>query len=836
MSVGVLQAGNSSVHHRLQGMYWTKQFTEVRNIQPTTGDNFNLVLCTEGLEAVKKLKPAWRSTVIVALEKNVNFQRHLMKVSVLKNIAANTQSAAVIVVSIVEPLEIWFENLVVELSHNSDVISASTASVKDGFVLYDGRLQMVSTLTRVMLDLSKKFTKLKAPASNAPFVISTMPNRSFTSKTISVLFKNEGKGLDFFHERGGAMTIKQLSDEYNRLSNLGPQSSRFDDSEEPIGTIKFRKDIFHDEEEMQGPVIESRNEDEDESHLDLETFSKQISEGDQSMPDGMSDDQEDAEPTSPRYLQAKFSDGMLTNRSNSKLTVFLGFPDSTFKKSDTGFPEEEVFTDSTSMNEAIDIVFRSNLESRLQQQRVRLPRQGNSDVIEFDLVTGNFTGRMFQGHLYAIHKNRIIQKLELSARLWDATVASLSECELNMKTVFCARKNLVDLELRNEFELAFYCDNHNANAQPVFTYAKGEPILVQNSKGLEETMGNIKKVIEDTAIYVDNYPQDLMAEENVEVLRILAMNGEQLHHQLIGERQVERGPLQIVSSKPEFLPIEYAYSFPPPKEDAAICIHSVVSLQNGKCCGQIDPKEHPCKLICPFGFWAMNKVVERHSQNYESPIATDFGIYSEPTAGRRTLEFLKNVVFGYTSRIDPADCNVPQEISSILKNAVGADDWEHWSKLIESHDPDCLILLVHVEKDKVLNVNRIEIKDNKFLLQNYFKKQYLKSSKRNVPPIVFLLGCETTHLNTYGFDLSSHLVQAGVPLVVSSVTKIRGRHAGPILMTLLKFLSDNAGKQFSFGEIMLKVRQHFLAKGILSSFALVAQGDADWNLKLHTHV
>ena len=72
----------------------------------------------------------------------------------------------------------------------------------------------------------------------------------------------------------------------------------------------------------------------------------------------------------------------------------------------------------------------------------------------------------------------------------------------------------------------------------------------------------------------------------------------------------------------------------------------------------------------------------------------------------------------------------------------------------------------------------------------------------------------------------------GAAIVISNFTKIRGRHAGPIVMKLLEFLKAHEEKEFTLGEIVLKLRQYLLAKGIMVGFSLTTLGDADWKIKI----
>ena len=68
--------------------------------------------------------------------------------------------------------------------------------------------------------------------------------------------------------------------------------------------------------------------------------------------------------------------------------------------------------------------------------------------------------------------------------------------------------------------------------------------------------------------------------------------------------------------------------------------------------------------------------------------------------------------------------------------------------------------------------------------------------------------------------------------MITNFTKIRGAQAADIVICLMEILKVYKGKEATFGEIMLKLRQELLAQGIMASLALLTYGDADWKIKI----
>ena len=116
--------------------------------------------------------------------------------------------------------------------------------------------------------------------------------------------------------------------------------------------------------------------------------------------------------------------------------------------------------------------------------------------------------------------------------------------------------------------------------------------------------------------------------------------------------------------------------------------------------------------------------------------------------------------------------------------------------------------------------------------KNLINKKMIQGANDQNHPFVMMIGCEAVNMDEFGFDLSSQLMNVGAAMVMSNFTKIRGRQAAPIVIKMLEFLKANEGKEFTLGEIVLKLRQYLLAKGIMVGFSITTFGDADWKIKI----
>jgi hypothetical protein len=281
------------------------------------------------------------------------------------------------------------------------------------------------------------------------------------------------------------------------------------------------------------------------------------------------------------------------------------------------------------------------------------------------------------------------------------------------------------------------------------------------------------------------------------------------------------------------------YDYPAPTVDATLCEKAVEGLKEGKCKNCFIREENPAPHICPFGFWGFSRVIERFrldSNRGKMDPANDFELISEPTGKRQTLNILSNALYGATKRMEAASPGLLDEVKDRVvdtyTNAWFADNWEDWKQLVDSN-PDSLVLIVHTEDHDIFQVPQMEIGENQFILRNHISPEIIKgSADAEVPPIVVLIGCETQDTGEFGFDFASRVLNSGASIVISNFTKIRGRQAGPIVMRTLELLKKMKGKEFRIGEVLLKLRQQLLAEGVMVSLALMAQGDADWKIKI----
>jgi hypothetical protein len=193
-------------------------------------------------------------------------------------------------------------------------------------------------------------------------------------------------------------------------------------------------------------------------------------------------------------------------------------------------------------------------------------------------------------------------------------------------------------------------------------------------------------------------------------------------------------------------------------------------------------------------------------------------------------------MFGASNKVDNGNEGLTNKVvEAITKNcsaAERADTWEKWLDMVPQKKPDNIILIVHLEEVEGLGVDGLEIGDSPPLAVNLFDGEYMNADGVTRTPFVIMIGCEATDTENFGFDAANQLIGKGAGIVLYNFTRIRGRHAGSIVIKLLELLKKNTGKEIDFGTIVLRLKQQLLAEGLMVSLTLLSHGDADWKIKI----
>jgi hypothetical protein len=493
----------------------------------------------------------------------------------------------------------------------------------------------------------------------------------------------------------------------------------------------------------------------------------------------------------------------------------------------------EFFEDEKVKQVTLKVEVRSTVSDKSLWGTIKLPREGDSNKAKFKINTGS-SKKQFEAEIFLYHEDRLVQKNMLRIDIRKADAEGKPN-KVVMKTEAMLRKNLDNLDGRRKFAGSIVIPDEKDVNKTTAGIIGNKPFGLLLNRAVNELMIKIRGFIEEAANDPESNQDDLNDPGNVTLLRRLAANGNILFEQHL-KKTTLNGPLQIVSNRDDYTPLEFAYTFPPPNSDAKLCPNAKKALKQGKCQNCFKNKDEWQAHVCPFGFWGLSQVIERHNyKRKEDNDRSDYVIRSEPDKNEEPLRVLNNAFFAASNKVDNGNKGLVKKVNEAIKkncaSLTQASKWNEWKELVSTKKPDNIILIVHLEEDDNLGVKAFEIGDELLPITS-FDGDYMNADGEKRTPFVILIGCEATDVKAYGFDAASQLIVDGAGIVLSNFTSIRGKHAGNIVIKLVELLKAAAGKEIDFGTIILRLKQQLLAEGLMVSLSLLSHGDADWKIKI----
>lgn len=330
---------------------------------------------------------------------------------------------------------------------------------------------------------------------------------------------------------------------------------------------------------------------------------------------------------------------------------------------------------------------------------------------------------------------------------------------------------------------------------------------------------------------------DVTDERVTDFFRGLAMHGYTLFQNLRRQGFTDPGDrIQVINLDEErAVPLEFIYDRGLPKRNAPLCAGWQAALMgDGTRCAACDAAAPATgswsETICPLGFWAMRKVIER----FDAQRLVDLSL---PAPQRRSLRPLDAALCASTHFVpEPERDLLRAALTERIPAPVVVDDWNQWEHEVAQHNPPLLILLAHHDLDAGLDY--LEIGDEaldeerRWRFRPQLNETLINPAPIDPGPIVLLLGCETSRQvaeTGYG-GLAAQFKDFHASLVLGTMAKILGRHAAPLAAELVAALASVDMPDADFGTILRRIRRRLLAHGVLMAFALVAIGDAEWRL------
>ncbi len=556
-------------------------------------------------------------------------------------------------------------------------------------------------------------------------------------------------------------------------------------------------------------------------------------------------------PEDRRYLQTQISlSGDLPEKSVVKkaliadhayrVTVLIDEPHLDWSVAPQAFPDHQI--DYSRGIVKLDVVFvEPNLSVEPLSGTLELASEGPSTVCCFDFQAPRQIDR-FHARIIVLHQNRVLQSVFLEGRIVADQEAMTDQDAIGIGMESLLRNGFQDLEYRRHFDAALVV-NHTPQGRAGATALIGGEAHWIAIDSLETTIDRFKRKLNAIARDPEQY-DSLESEASLNLIRYFAYHGRSLYEGIIQDWQLTQlsnaDRIQVVSARAEaFLPLELVYDGARPSTSALICPNTQQALLTGECtaCG-----DHCAngEVICMLGFWSLKKVIERHAfdPHLANTARGDFGLLSNPRTNCDTLYPMRSAVFGASSRVDDVLSGMRSQVVQTLQNVVKgtvarADDWNRWVQDVGAVEPSLLVLLPHTLLDEFTDAETLEIGSNSQRRTGDINIDYVHPNEAAPPPIVLLLGCETGVADVPFESYVAAFRRSQAAMVVSSLSKVLGRHAAPVAETFILELNQAAGQDPKpFGEVAREVRRKLVRQGLLVALALTVYGDADWLLSV----
>lgn len=459
----------------------------------------------------------------------------------------------------------------------------------------------------------------------------------------------------------------------------------------------------------------------------------------------------------------------------------------------------------------------TSLNSSIWQTSIAVPREAESvDAL-----------------VVVLHSGRVLQ----AAKLQGLVVSKLSEADITQtKIEFIVTEvtaDISDLGHRQKFDAAIVSDGE------VGVAFAGSSIGVRDLKGVDKTIEKMTAKLFKTSEAVTIQGAGGDPTKYQKLLVYLAANGKLLHSVLIKQLMPildDAQRIQIVSTNPSaMLPLEFVYCGPSPKSNARLCDNWQTALQQGHCpsCEQL-PEDERAETICPLHFWALSKIIERHTPAVQNDDGHDFIVGSQDRANRQQLAPLKSAVFA-------ASDNVPEDLVdstfAALKSAVTSCDdartWDQWATCVKEKSPSLLVSMPHNALDPILEISTLEIGNGDELRAGEVLPKFVCNELSAVRPIVLLLGCQTALGGPQPFHtFVGEFRHNGAAIVIGTLATVLGEHAAPVVQAIIRELKNpTVAGENTIGDVLLRIRRQMFSQGIVIALAVAAFGDADWALE-----
>lgn len=835
--------GRDKKIEEITAAYWSEQFFRARPLSKSFSHG-NIFLSDIGLHStIEYLYGSnfpFATDVLVIMENDI--QKFLLEKrltdtkdetlsdhpiwTTLQKLAIRIQASGIFIIPDTN-LDSFADNLSIQLSHNLSFPKALLQHEHFFIALWDKDLDRYANLSHYIKRLSiaigiKKNQRIQKPSA-------IFEKDDYTSLLLANELYINHEFYDFDHESGIGQPIIHVKEELEKtLGPIVPEAgAAFRDQEKFFDRIRHD----HDLEDPMDAADEEKDPPDPADPLDpVELPTATIEKAEKDTPTRSDADR------GHRFLQAKINKDASNNAEDSlrylesHSTYFLHIRMGERNPKWVQNVKAPVNTDSVhkgeSKMETIQLVIYFRESDQIWEEKIRLPKEGESTPATIDFKTSEAITDA-QISIIAYHNNTILQTVDLQFFVIDS--AQKVEPENYIKSYLNNNTGalLDQLNEREDFQLSIHLNENLDTA--IVKHSEGAQL--KSGSFLEEHMRELTADLEKTAERTGS-DNDLFHPQNIKLLRKLARRGAYLYRNLLPEKlHGFTGPIQLMAKNDDYIPIDFLYEFKTPNKDATICKEALKSLENGFC-DECSEKEGSKDTVCPMGFWALNRVIERfHSNHIPTKLQNaERYIRALSNEGKKEVVFFDTILFAHSDKINKKKSDTSSIVDDNLDKVsklIAAKDWDSWKSKLRKKKAETLVLLVHTEPldgSKHLEIGG----DYESILE--IDKEYINPFG-NKKTFVVLLGCRTSDSTNNRIKLSHNFLNSGASVVLSNFTNIYGRHTSTIMKSIVEYVSEKSGSTTTLGDMMLNVRRKLLAQGLMNCFTLLLEGDATFKVK-----
>jgi Uncharacterized alpha/beta hydrolase domain (DUF2235) len=489
----------------------------------------------------------------------------------------------------------------------------------------------------------------------------------------------------------------------------------------------------------------------------------------------------------------------------------------------------------------------------VRSDRIWLPVRGNSTTCEF-AFTAPSEGDEFRARIVLCHRGRVLQAGQLQAPVGRTHPSQEPRFECDVITPILAA------ESANvpAFDTTIFIDRR-ADGDTVGLVSAGDAASNPSSNAtLHVTQATLNAVIQGITGALRKYantPPDTIAIDSPEILtllRKLAIHGSGLYEEVVKPSQLlsQRPPgwrLSIACAAESYFPAEFVYQEAVPAADAGLCAEYRQALKSGKCCGECQRRGGD--VICLLGFWGLSCVIERKcgaaaTQSGSELLPNQFEVMYRAARLEDGLQIGSVALLATSEVVSKLDTQAAATLSAGLKEiyhdrADDAVNWKQWVDRVAASQPNVLVLLPHhVRDESSLEYLQIgaEAKEEFLGHPNYLNSRHVTSQhvlgpNGSSPPLVLLIGCETTQARVPFENFVVAFDRAGAASVVGTTAPIAGRHAGRAVRLLVETLRAAGSADRALGDVLLEAKRDILLDGYPMIMGLATYSGVDHRIQ-----